>query len=394
MSPERWRQVKELFAAALEHDVEERDAWLARACADDAALRNEVQSLLSANDDAGDFIAAPAASRAIEAANETAAVESAPWPGRILGYYRVIEEIGRGGMSEVYRAVRDDKEFEHQVAIKVLRRGYDLDALTRRFRVERQILASLSHPNIAHLLDGGSTQEGLPYLVMEYISGRPIDAWCEHLDLVPRLRLFRTLCDAVQYVHRHLMVHGDLKCSNVLVTDDGVVKLLDFGIAKLLNPTPALGDSDGKLTGLLALTPEYASPEQVRGQPITTASDVYSLGVVLYRLLTGRLPYRPGTSYSYEIAAQICEHEPARPSAVADRWRRRLRGDLDAIVLKALQKDPEQRYASAEQFSQDSADISAAFPSRPAGPRSDIGRSSLRNGTAWPSPPARCSRSR
>ncbi len=199
MSPEQWRQVKDLFAAALERG-EDRDAWLGRVCGEDAALRNEVESLLAAHDGIGDFIAAPAAGDALQAADDAVAPESTPWPGRTLGYYRVVEEIGRGGMSEVYLAVRDDSQFEQQVAIKVLRRGYDFDSLTRRFRVERQILASLSHPNIAHLLDGGSTQEGLPYLVMEYVSGHPIDTWCEHraLELAPTLRLFRTLCDAVQ----------------------------------------------------------------------------------------------------------------------------------------------------------------------------------------------------
>ncbi|MET0657434.1 MAG: serine/threonine-protein kinase, partial [Steroidobacteraceae bacterium] len=261
MHVERWSQVKEIFAAAIEREPTQRASYVEHACGGDAELRAEVNSLLEAHDTADDFIAEPAAQRA-GLVNERPAKE---WIGRRLGPYRIVSEAGRGGMSQVFKAVRDDHQYEQQVAIKLLKPGLETESVLRRFKSERQILARLSHPNIAHLLDGGATEDGEPYLVMEYIEGQPIDVYCDEkqLGVNKRLDLFRTLCSAVHYVHQHLMVHGDLKGGNVLVTDSGVVKLLDFGIAKLLNPTPALGRDEPRATTFLALTPEYASPEQV-----------------------------------------------------------------------------------------------------------------------------------
>ena len=363
----RWQQVKELFSAALERDVSTRSAFLDSACAGDTDLRAELDSLIAAHDTTNDFIETPAAHRALGIQPDA---EPRPWIGRRVGDYRLVEEVGRGGMSEVYKAVRDDDEYRKDVAVKVLRKGYDTKSLLKRFKVEIQILASLDHPNIARLLDAG-TEEGLPYLVMDYIQGRPIDEYASYrkLGLKERLELFRALCGAVQYVHQHLMVHGDLKCSNVLVSEEGAVKLLDFGIARLLSPLPGMLDAK-MMTMLLALTPEYASPEQVRGGAITTASDVYSLGVVLYRLLTGTLPYRLRGEFNYELATEILQQEAAPPSIAVkqntanefDGFARQLRGDLDNIVLMALEKDPAKRYPSVEAFEADIRRHLEGFP--------------------------------
>jgi eukaryotic-like serine/threonine-protein kinase len=374
MDQERWRALKNIFWAAADCEPGTRAAYIEKACGDDTELRAEIESLLAAHAVNDGFIEQPASRHSL---GLWKAEDGPSWIGRRLGSYRIVEEIGRGGMSEVYKAVRDDDEYHKEVAIKVLRGGYYSASLLDRFKIEKQILATLDHPNIARLLDGGSTDEGLPYLVMDYICGQPIDDYVTHhnLALSQRIDLFRTLCAAVQYVHQHLMVHGDLKCSNVLVADDGTVKLLDFGIAKLLNPTPALPSAD-PLTVALALTPEYASPEQIRGGPITTVSDVYSLGVVLYRLLTGVVPYPLSNEFSYELATRICETEPLPPSVAARAnetaqhpgvWQH-LSGDVDNIVLMALQKDPANRYASVEQLNEDLRRYLHGFPvaARPA----------------------------
>ena len=264
MNPERWNQIKDIFAAALERDPAERTTYVEQACASDPELRVEVISLLAAHDTAEGFIEQEAAQRV----GLASAAPKKDWIGRRLGPYRIVGEAGRGGMSQVFKAVRDDQQYEKQVAIKLLKPGLDTDSLLRRFKAERQILAQLSHPNIAHLLDGGATEDGAPYLVMEYIEGKPIDAYCDdrELGVNERIDLFRSLCSAVHYVHQHLMVHGDLKPGNVLVTQQGVVKLLDFGIAKLLEPDAGSGREEPRATTFLALTPEYASPEQVRGE--------------------------------------------------------------------------------------------------------------------------------
>jgi eukaryotic-like serine/threonine-protein kinase len=299
---------------------------------------------------------------------------------RRIGPYKLIRELGRGGMGTVWLAARADEQFEKRVALKVVRAS-DSEEVLRYFRRERQILAGLEHPNVARLLDGGTTDDGLPYFVMEHVEGVPIDRYCdEHKLPVPeRLRLFEAVCSAVQHAHRSLVVHRDLKPSNILVTSEGIPKLLDFGIAKLLNPGVAGGLSQDTV---LAMTPEYASPEQVRGRAITTATDVYSLGVILYELLTGQRPYRVKSHEHVEVLKAVCEVEPERPSTAVgrtgerhqpdgttvtttpeetgrlrhetpQRLRKRLKGDLDAMVMAALQKDPLHRYASVEGLARD-----------------------------------------
>ncbi len=305
--------------------------------------------------------------------------EAAP-AGERIGPYRLVRELGQGGMGAVFLAVRDDDVFHKRVAVKLLKRGMDTDAIVRRFRTERQILAGLDHPNIARLLDGGTTDDGRPYLVMEYVEGAPLLAYADahRLGVSARLELFLQVCAAVQHAHQNLVIHRDLKPANVLVTGDGVPKLLDFGIAKLLNPEMAGHTLAPTAPGLQLMTPEYASPEQVRGDTVTTATDVYSMGVLLYEFLTGRQPYRLTSRAISEIVRVVCEEEPPRPSdavtralppaedaadrpttarathqADAHRLQRRLEGDLDNIVLKALAKEPARRYGSIDQLAED-----------------------------------------
>jgi eukaryotic-like serine/threonine-protein kinase len=356
MNSQRWQQIKRVFAATLERPAGERIEYLRSACGTDDELLAEVCSLLEAE------IGSGGAERPIleNAALTGACVE---WKGRRLGSYRIVSEVGRGGMSHVYKAVRDDDQYHKQVAIKLLRPGLHTQSLLQRFRAERQMLAELSHPNIAQLLDGGVTDTQAPYLVMEYIEGRPIDAYCDErsLDIRRRLELMRTLCGAVHYVHQHLVVHGDLKGNNILVTNNGIVKLLDFGIAKLLTANQSLDNAVGTMLTWIALTPEYASPEQVRGDPITTASDVYSLGVLLYRLVAGALPFETSRdSFITDIVDEHTLREPPLPSAKAAQGNafyraavREVRGDLDAIVMKALRPEPHDRYSSAEHLAEE-----------------------------------------
>ena len=353
----------------------ERERFLERACADDTELRAELASLLAADRDAADFLENPAAAAA-EPDLEDAQLSPV---GRRFGRYRVLSEIGRGGMGVVYRAVRDDDTYDQVVALKLLHGGLESEFFDRRFRRERQILASLEHPNIARLIDGGADDDGRSFCVMELVDGVPIDLYCHQhrLDLVARLELVRTACSAVAFAHGRLVVHCDLKPANVLVTEDGTLKLLDFGIAKLLAPDSGEAGPAATASGW-AMTPEYASPEQVRGQPVTTATDVYALGVMLYELLTGRKPYQLGTRRPEEIVLAICAEEVVRPSQAVvrprsaapgtspsvaspagppddspNRLRRRLEGDLDTIVLRALAKDPQRRYGSVVQLSDD-----------------------------------------
>jgi serine/threonine-protein kinase len=374
MESERWQKIEELFHSALECEPERRAAFLDAVCAADASLRQEIESLLLSYEKAG-FTGTPAFAEGVRLLEEK---DSRSWVGRNIGPYKVIREIGRGGMGAVYLAARADEAFRKEVAIKLIKRGLDTDDVLRRFRSERQILASLDHPNITKLLDGGTTEDGLPYFVMEYIHGEPIDKYCDdhRLNITDRLRLFQSVCAAVQYAHQNLIIHRDIKAGNILVTIQSVPRLLDFGIAKLLAAEPSV--SDPTMTIARRMTPESASPEQVRGETITTASDVYSLGVLLYKLLTGHSPYRLAGRQSTEIERAICEQDPEKPSAVIaraeqsgsthpitpqsvsetregtpDRLRRRLQGDLDNIVLMALRKEPRRRYASAEQLSQD-----------------------------------------
>ena len=380
MTSERWQQVKQLFHDALEVEEGQRPAFLERACAQDAWLREQVEQLLAHDGEAVGFLEAPAFAAA--QVQEDGGGEGLAADQRV-GPYRLVREIGRGGMGVVYLAERDDGEYRHQVALKLIKRGMDSDEILRRFRYERQILANLNHPNIARLLEGGTTEDGRPYFVMEYVEGQPIDRYCdEHrLSTTERLRLFLTVCAAVRHAHQNLVVHRDIKPGNILVTAEGEPKLLDFGIAKLL----AAGDraqAAASQTGRRAMTPAYASPEQVRGDAITTVSDVYSLGVLLYELLTGRRPYRVSGDTPPAVERAITDEEPERPSLAVgrvepaadgdgpvaartaeslsavregspERLRRRLAGDLDAILLTALRKEPERRYASVEQFSED-----------------------------------------
>jgi eukaryotic-like serine/threonine-protein kinase len=356
MEADRWERIKEVFSVASERDSAARQAYLEEACEGDYALREEVESLLQAHDETGDFIEHPAAQRAFGLDLDP---PRPSWIGRRVGAYRIVAEIGRGGMSEVFRGVRADDEYHKEVAIKVLLPGYATGSLVERFKAEKQFLATLDHPNIARILDGGSTADGLPYLVMDFIKGQPIDEYSRNRQLTvkERLELFRTLCSAVQYVHQHLMVHGDLKCNNVLVTDEGSVRLLDFGVARLIHTAAAANPAESDMSGPIALTPEYASPEQLRGGVVSTASDVYSLGVMLYRLLTGILPRGTDGGLPRELAAQVGERAPELPSEVVRQSRgsasaswRQLAGDLDSIVMLALHEDPARRYPSAERL--------------------------------------------
>lgn len=376
MTPERLEQIGEVLEKALALDASQRGKYLDEACASDAELRREVESLLDSHEQAGSQFLNEAAISGLGSPKTPGRAEVGA--GRRVGPYLVEKEIGHGGMGEVFSAVRADGQYKKKVAIKLVRSGYDTELILERFRNERQILASQDHPNIARLLDGGTTEEGIPYLVMELVEGAPIDDYCDarKLDVTSRLQLFRQVCGAVQYAHQRLVIHRDLKPSNILVTPEGSPKLLDFGIAKLL-------DSSGstEATMLRPMTPEYASPEQICGEPITTASDVYSLAVVLYRLLTGRSPYHLDTHTPAKLADAITHEEPERPSTSVQRTesvirngeprgltpesvsstreasplrlQRRLRGDLDFILLKALRKEPARRYASVDQFAED-----------------------------------------
>jgi serine/threonine protein kinase len=314
MKAERWKQVRAVLDQAIAIASSERASFLDEVCADDRELRNEVESLLSSHEAAGSvFLNNPAVDLRSALPD---VLQKSDRVGRRIGVYQIMEELGHGGMGEVYRAVRADGQYDKQVAIKVVRGGFDSSFVLERFRHERQILASLDHPNIARLHDGGTTEDGVPYLVMELIEGTPIDQYCkEHnLDIPQRLQLFNQVCSAVQYAHQRLVIHRDIKPSNILVTADGIPKLLDFGIAKILDPA-AIAET----TLLRLMTPEYASPEQIRGETITTATDVYSLGVVLYRLLTGISPYPESTRTPLEFARVICEVEPVRPSNAVSR---------------------------------------------------------------------------
>jgi tetratricopeptide (TPR) repeat protein len=363
MTPERWRQIKEVLAAAVPLGDHERASYLAAVCGDDAELRGEVGSLLAARELAGTgFLEMPALRSRVAA--DVLNTDPSTLVGHRIGAYDIVAEIGCGGMGEVFAAVRADGQYEQKVALKLVRAGLDTAGIVERFRGERQILAGLDHPYIARLFDGGTTDSGVPYLVMELVDGTRIDEFCRahRLSVAGRLQLFLRVCSAVQYAHQHLVVHRDIKPANILVTGDGIPKLLDFGIATLLDPVGSVEE-----TMLRPFTPEYASPEQIRGEPVSTATDVYALGVVLYRLLTGRAPYRLESRTSAELAAAITSQEPERPSAAvlrregdasvepmpSPRVRRQLRGDLDLILLKALRKEPERRYASVEQFAED-----------------------------------------
>ncbi len=372
MDPERWQRLDDLFQAALDHGPEEQSDFLERACAGDPAMRRQLEALLRADAESRGFLDAPPRFDLDPAQGATAAGEVAAGGaacGERIGPYRIVRQIGRGGMGTVYLAERADQVFERRVAVKVLTSDsvfgmpYPGD-LDRRFKSERQILAALEHPSIARLYDGGTTADGRPYLVMEHVDGVAIDVYCNHRNLAlrPRLELFRKVCSAVHHAHQHLVVHRDLKPSNILVDAAGEPKLLDFGIAKLLDPESFPLTVEVTPVGLRPMTPTYASPEQVRGEAISTASDVYSLGVLLYELLTGRLPHRFERLTRAQIERFLAT-EPEKPSAVAPGpLRRQLAGDLDSIVLMALHRQPERRYGSAEQLSEDLGRHLAGLP--------------------------------
>lgn len=375
MSASRWQQVKELFYTALDRGTVERAGLLSRWRMSSPTVAREVESLLNQHETDETFLNGDA----LEDMGDTAPTlirdpASSPLDdfvveGRAVGPYRLSCEIGRGGMGAVYKAVRES-DYEQQVAVKLVRPGLVHPSVMRRFLDERQILAQLNHPNIARLLDGGTTDDGDPYLVMEYIEGAPIDKYCkEHrLDVDARLSLLETVCHAVDYAHQSLVVHRDLKPSNILVDGNGVPKLLDFGIAKLLKADLTPATSLTRTHALGPMTPEYASPEQFYGEKISTASDVYSLGVIAYLLLSGHPPYRLAGRTPEQQRRMVCEIAPERPSAAVlqqpemlqqpdthypeppKRLRRTLLGDLDNIVLKSLRKDPRRRYRTAREL--------------------------------------------
>lgn len=394
MNEERWELLESALGPALEGPPEERHDVLRRACGDDSELLAEAEVLLASEEEPGAFDLLFAAF----AGEQPGVVPEGLRAGDPLGPYRIERLVGRGGMGAVYLAHRSDGQFEQRVAIKVLRADSLAPASRRRFLIERQTMARLTHPSIARVFDGGVTAQGGPYLVMEYVEGTPIDAFCDdrRLTVAERLSLFIRVCDAVHFAHQNLVIHRDLKPGNILVTDQGYPKLLDFGVAKLLSDED--GDETLTRTGWLPMTPEYASPEQVRGEPVTTASDVYALGGILYGLLTGHRPYRFDRLVPSEVERVVCEVEPLPPSVAVDSveevetkrrgeairitpdlvshlrsstlpgLRRSLRGDLDTIVLKALRKTPARRYAGAGELA---ADIGRHLAGRPVRARPD-----------------------
>jgi serine/threonine protein kinase/tetratricopeptide (TPR) repeat protein len=371
MTPDEWRRIKSVFDAAAELPAAERATFIAKASAGDASLSAEVEFLLASLESAGDFIEVL-----------PTPPEPAPDPGMRtgtnIGPYRVVQVIGEGGMGMVYQAVRVDDLYRKLVALKVVRRGMYSGVAMRKFETERHILAHLDHPNIAKLLDGGTTPDGQPYFVMDFIAGTPIDEYCDDkkLSLDDRLKLFLTVCSAVQYAHQNFVVHRDIKPQNILVTPEGSVRLLDFGIAKLLDPE-AEGPAE-TISVVQMMTPEYASPEQLHNEPVTTASDTYSLGVLLYVMLTGHKPFVFRTRSVQEISQVIRDNEPRRPSSVValeettgsgrvvtcegvaaaramrpDKLIRKLSGDLETILLMTLRREPERRYVSVAQLAGD-----------------------------------------
>ncbi|MBC8405872.1 MAG: serine/threonine protein kinase [Planctomycetes bacterium] len=365
MSDSSWQALQEIFEKACELEAEERDGFLNVECNQDSALRNKVESLLAADSCERDVVSQIVgdAGRRAELEQQELDLEVARGlTGTSIGPYQLKELLGTGGMGAVYSAIRDDESYQKEVAIKVVREGRLSPASHSRFLLERQALAELDHPYIARLLDGGTSSQGKPYLVMEKVEGEPLDIWCDNnkLTVRQRLKLFKKIAEAVHDAHRKLIVHRDLKPANILVTADGTPKLLDFGVAKILDPAQEAVTRTERL-----LTPEYASPEQLSGSLVTTATDVYSLGVLLFELLTGRRPFQPSTTASHDLVRMVCNENPPAPSSCvpegaeksrglsAERLKRVLAGDLDNMVMMALRVEPSRRYASAEQFAAD-----------------------------------------
>jgi eukaryotic-like serine/threonine-protein kinase len=391
MSPERWQKIEAAFQDAMDLDASEREAFLAAHFPDDDALRNEVRKLILSSDSASDFIESPVwtdsafldtsvkkeISNSLDNGSSTAGTDS--MLGRRVGVYRLTKEIGRGGMGAVYKAERDDGEFQQTVAIKLIKRGMDSDFIVRRFRHERQILASFEHAFIASLLDGGTTEEGVPYFVMEYIEGETLYNYCDkrRLDLRDRLKIFQKVCSAIDYAHSRQIIHRDIKPSNILIRN-GSPKLLDFGIAKILDPNLIHESLNPTASMLRMMTPDYASPEQVQGADVKPSSDIYSLGVLLYELLTGHRPYSFAGRALHEVTQVICEVMPELPSRVVTSdsgllpqygsdpgavlavrqtdvgsLSTQLSAGLDNIIMRAVNKQPQDRYGSAAELSRD-----------------------------------------
>jgi serine/threonine-protein kinase len=368
---DRWLRIEYLFYAALDLEPDGRPPFLDQACRDDAELRKEVESLLQLEGQTIGFLRKPV----LDAAQQIA--EKKELPGKRIGAYQLLRPIGEGGMGKVYLAARADDLYRKEVAIKTVHGGLGQNpAMLLRFRSERQILANLDHPTIARLLDGGITDDGLPYLVMEYVNGIRVDDYCRinKLGTEQRLQLFCAVCSAVEYAHKNLVVHRDIKPANILVTAEGIPKLLDFGIAKLLDPEG--GQLAQTRTTERMMTPEYASPEQVRGDQVTTSTDIYALGVLLYELLAGKRPFQLDTTSPFELARIICEQDPQLPSVVsaanpelaAPDASRTVSGDLDNIVLMAMRKEPARRYVSVSALA---SDVKAYLTGYPVQARSD-----------------------
>ena len=405
MTHPQFQRIESIFAAARAVPPGERTALLERECGADEAMRREVEGLLAHDEKPNDLLDAtvPVLHRPVVAAAPPRVSGREQSISSRIGPYRILHEIGRGGMGMVYLAERDDGKIQRRVAIKLLKRGMDTDDLLRRFQLERQVLSALDHPGIARLYDAGETADGLPYFVMEYVEGMPVDRYCDshRLRIEERLTLFQKVCEAVHHAHQNLVVHRDLKPSNIIISAQGQPKLLDFGIAKLLNPGLAVHGDVPTAPDRRVMTPEYASPEQILGHPISTASDIYSLGVLLYQLVSGHRPYRLQSRHMIEMERVICEQEPEKPSTAIsrveveeielptgdtatdtvtpesvsrtrggrpERLRRRLQGDIDNIVLMAMRKEPQRRYPSAEQFA---ADIQRHLDGMPVRARPD-----------------------
>ena len=362
MKPDNWKKISEILPDCLELNVSERRKYLDELHLS-PELNSELEFFLAFENEAEDFMSETATGVTKDFFSPLEFDEN-PTVGQRIGVYKIEKEIGFGGMGAVYLATRADGKFEQKAAIKLLKREFNVEKIRQSFRREKEILARLAHPNIARLLDAGTTADGIPYLVMEYVEGVPIDKFCQqnNVPLKARLKLFNRVCEAVSFAHRNLIVHRDLKPSNILVNDAGEPKLLDFGISKLLD---AENTEDKHTTLLGAMTPEYASPEQIKGEPVTTASDIYSLGVVLFKILTGSYPYNFKNKTNGNLLKEITDSEPFRPSDAADAAHNKsipksqipnpksLAGDLDNIILKALSKEPERRYQTVERFSDD-----------------------------------------
>src|SRR6516162_5101044 len=351
---DRWSLIERLFQGAVDRPPSERTEFLKNACAGDEALLLEVESLLANENNATTAIDSLVAGELRVIAHSSDAAEI----GLRLGPYRLVRKLDSGGMGVVYLAVRSDDQYFQIVAIKMIRRGVESPVLVQRFRAERQILATLTHPNIGAILDGGETEDGRPFIVMEYVEGQPITLAASNrgMSIRQRIELFRSVCSAVHHAHQKLVIHRDIKPNNVLVTPSGVVKLIDFGVSKPLAPEHCAQEVPKTESWQRLMTPDYASPEQLLGQELTTATDVYSLGVLIYELLTGSRPYTLSGLSPGAAERLVCEQETRKPSSVPglpDRTRRQVAGDLDRIVLMAMEKEPSRRYLSAQHLEED-----------------------------------------